>query len=356
MPITVGRMSAPLHDPVRHGFASDNVSGVHTEVLEAVAAANGGHVNSYGADPYTARLQEVIRGHFGDRATAYPVFNGTGANVMSLALLTERWDAAICAETAHVNVDECGAPEKLAGVKLLSVPAPDGKLTPDLVAQRAHGFGVEHHAQPAVVTVAQSTELGTLYTAEELRALADVAHGHGMALHVDGSRLGNAAAALGCGLGDITTAVGVDVLSLGGTKNGLLGAEAVVVLNPDAVRGPLYVRKLLGQLPSKMRFTSAQLIALYEGDLWDRSAAHANAMAARLANGVGDLDGVRITQDVAVNAVFAMVPKDAAAVLREQFFFYDWDEAVGEVRWMCSFDTTEADVDAFVAALAAALG
>ena len=354
-PVTRGRLSAPLHDPARHGFASDNVSGIHPEVLEALAAANGGHVTSYGADPYTARLQEVLRGHFGDRATAYPVFNGTGANVMALALLSDRWGAAICAETAHVNVDECGAPEKLAGVKLLPVPTPDGKLTPELVARQAHGFGVEHHAQPAVVTVAQSTEMGTLYTAEELRALAEQAHGHGMALHVDGSRLGNAAAALGCGLGEITTAVGVDVLSLGGTKNGLLGAEAVVVLNPEAVRGPLYVRKLLGQLPSKMRFTSAQLIALYEGDLWHRSAAHANAMAARLAAGVGELDRVRITQDVAVNAVFAVVPRDAAAVLREKFFFYDWDEAVGEVRWMCSFDTTEADVDDFVATLTDAL-
>lgn len=348
-------LTEPLHDPARQSFASDNVSGIHPEVLEALAVANGGHVTSYGADPYTERLQDVVRSHFGDRATAYPVFNGTGANVMSLALLTERWDAAVCAATAHVTVDECGAPEKLAGVKLLPVPTPDGKLTPELVAGQAHGFGVEHHAQPAVVTVAQSTEMGTLYTPDELRALADVAHQHGMALHVDGSRLGNAAAALGCGLGDITTAVGVDVLSLGGTKNGLLGAEAVVVLNPDAVRGPLYVRKLLGQLPSKMRFVSAQLVALYEGDLWRRSAGHANAMAARLAAGVRDLPGVRLTQEVAVNAVFAVVPREATARLRESFFFYDWDEAAGEVRWMCSFDTTEADVDAFVVALRSAL-
>ncbi|SDB90085.1 L-threonine aldolase [Raineyella antarctica] len=348
-------MSAALHDPTHHGFASDNISGVHPEVLEAIAVANGGHLISYGADPYTARLQEVVRGHFGDRATAYPVFNGTGANVASLAMLTERWDAVVCAETAHINVDECGAPEKLAGVKLLPVPAPDGKLTPELVARYAWGFGEEHHAQPAVVSVAQSTEVGTAYSPDELRALAEAAHDKGMSLHVDGSRLGNAAAALGCGLGDLTTAVGVDVLSLGGTKNGLLGAEAVVVLNPDAVRGPLYVRKLLGQLPSKMRFTSAQLIALYEGDLWHRSASHANAMAARLAAGVRDLPGVRLTQDVAVNAVFAVVPPDVADRLRERYFFYDWNASTGEVRWMCSFDTTADDVDEFVSAITAAL-
>jgi len=349
-------MPAPLHDPAHHGFASDNISGIHPEVLEAIAAANGGHVISYGADPYTERLQQVVRSHFGERATAYPVFNGTGANVASLAMLTERWDAVICAETAHINVDECGAPEKLAGLKLLTVPTPDGKLTPDLVARHARGFGVEHHAQPTVVSVTQATEVGTLYTADELRALADHAHDHGMALHVDGSRLGNAAAALGVGLGELTSAVGVDVLSLGGTKNGLLGAEAVVVLDPDVVRGPLYLRKMLGQLPSKMRFTSAQLLALYEGDLWHRSAAHANAMAARLAHGVRDLPGVRLTRAVAVNAVFAVLPRGVAARLREQYFFYDWDEEAGEVRWMCNFDTTEADVDAFVATLAALLG
>ncbi len=348
-------MPAPLHDPTRHGFASDNISGVHPEVIEAIVAANRGHVVSYGEDPYTARLQQVIRGHFGEQATAYPVFNGTGANIMSLAMLTERWDAVICSGTAHIHVDECGAPEKLAGVKTLTVDTPDGKLTPALVARQAHGFGFEHHAQPKVVSVAQCTELGTVYTPEELRALADQAHGLGMYLHIDGSRLANAAVALGCGLGDITTAVGADVVSLGGTKNGLMGAEAVVVLNPDAVRGPLYVRKLLTQLPSKMRFISAQLLALYEGDLWQRSAGRANAMAARLAAGVRDLPEVRITQSVDSDAVFAIVPKEAAEQLRERFFFYDWDEATGEVRWMCTFDTTEADVDAFVATLRGAL-
>jgi len=352
---TVGRMLAPLHDPARHGFASDNISGVHPEVLEAIVAANGGHVVSYGEDPYTERLQQVIRRHFGEQATGYPVFNGTGANIMSLAMLTERWDAVICAETAHIHVDECGAPEKLVGVKTLTVETPDGKLTPALVDRRAHGFGVEHHAQPAVVSVAQCTEVGTVYTPEELRTLADHVHALGMHLHIDGSRLANAAVSLGCGLGDLTTAVGADVLSLGGTKNGLLGAEAVIVLNPDVVRGPRYVRKLLTQLPSKMRFISAQLLALYDGDLWQRSAGRANAMAARLAAGVRDLPDVRITQSVDADAVFAILPRQAAERLRKRFFFYDWDEATGEVRWMCTFDTTEADVDAFVAALTDAL-
>lgn len=348
-------MPAPLHDPTNHGFASDNISGIHPEVLEAIAAANIGHVPSYGADPYTARLQDVMRSHFGDHAQTYPVFNGTGANVMALSLLTERWDAVICARTAHINSDECGAPEKLAGLKMVSIDTLDGKLTPELVTRHAGGRGDEHHAQATVVSITQSTEMGTLYSPAELRDLVDTAHGLGLAVHLDGSRLGNAAAALGCGLGDITAAVGLDVLSLGGTKNGLLGAEAVVVLNHDRVRGPLFLRKMLGQLPSKMRFTSAQLIALYEGDLWRRSAAHANAMAARLAAGVANLPQVRITHDVAVNAVFAVLPQQAAARLHGQYFFYDWDVASGEVRWMCSFDTTERDVDGFIAAITEAL-
>jgi len=337
-----------LHDVSRRGFASDNGSGVLPEALEAIAAANGGHVISYGDDPYTERFQEVVRGHFGDRAIAYPVFNGTGANTVALGMLTDRWEAAICAETAHVNVDECGAPEKVAGVKLLTVPTTDGKLTPALIDRLLTGQGVEHHAQP--------TELGTLYSPAELRALADWAHHHGLVLHVDGARLGNAAAALGCTLRETTTDVGLDVVCLGGTKSGLMAAEAVVVLNPDAVRGPGYVRKLMGQLPSKLRFVSAQLIALYEGDLWLRAAGRANAMAARLAAGVRRMGAVRITQEPATNAVFAALPRGAAERLRSRYFFYDWDERTGDVRWVCSFDTTEEDVDGFLSALREALG
>ena len=344
-----------LHDPNVRGFASDNYSGVHPQVLEALAVANGGHLTSYGDDPYTARLQEVMRGHFGAAAQTYPVFNGTGANVVSLMLLARPWDAVICAETAHINCDECGAPEKVGHLKLDTVPTPDGKLTPELLATKAYGYGFEHHAQPRILSIAQSTELGTLYSVAELGALVAAAKSHGMVVHVDGSRLANAAAALGVPLRALTTDLGVDVISLGGTKNGLLGAEAVVVLNPDAVAGPLFVRKLAMQLASKMRFVSAQLIALFEGDLWLSSAAHANAMAARLAAGVRELPGVALTREPAVNGVFAVLPRAAAERARERYFFYDWDAAAGEVRWMCGFDTSPEDIDAFVAVLREAL-
>lgn len=352
----------PCHQPVttRHdvtgrSFASDNYAGAHPEVLAAVVAANGGHLPSYGADPYTAAFDDLVREIFGPAATAYPVFNGTGANVVSLAMMTDRWDAAICTQTAHANVDECGAPEKLAGVKLLPIPSPDGKLTPGLVDTKAWGFGFEHHAQPRVVMVTESTELGTVYTPDELAAVCAHAHRLGLTVHLDGARLANAAAALGCGLRELTADVGVDVVSLGGTKNGLLGAEAVVVLNPEAIRAPLYLRKLTTQLPSKMRFVSAQLLALYGTDLWQRSASHANAMATRLADAVSELDGVRITQRVQVNAVFAVLDPAAADVVRATYPFYTWDEATAEVRWMCAFDTAPEDVDAFAACVAAAL-
>lgn len=340
-----------IHDIATKSFGSDNYSGAHPEILAALATANEGHVTSYGYDPYTEALQEVIHEHFGAQATAYPVFCGTGANVMALAMMTEKWEAVVCSDQAHINTDETGAPEKAAGLKLLAVPTPDARLTPALVDTKAWGFGFEHHAQPAVLSITQSTELGTVYSLEQLRALADHAHGLGMTVHMDGSRLPNAAASLGVSLAELTREVGVDVLSLGASKNGALGAEAVVVLNPEAVRGPLYVRKMVTQLPSKMRFISAQLIAMYGGDLWLRNARAANGMAARLADGVRSLEGVTLTQEPAVNAVFAILPRDVAERLRQRYHFYDWDEATGEVRWMCSYDTTEEDVDGFVAAL-----
>lgn len=332
-------------------FASDNYAGVHPEVMSAIVAANGDHMVSYGEDPLTERLGEVMRAHFGDQAQVFPVFNGSGANVVSLMAMTDRWDAVVCTESSHINVDECGAPEKLGGIKLLPVDAPDAKLTPELVERKAWGFDDPHHAQPAVVSLTQSTELGTVYTPEEIAAVADHAHSKGMSVHLDGARIANAAASLGLPLRDFTTDVGVDVLSLGGTKNGAMGAEAVVVLNPDSARGVEYVRKLSGQLASKMRFISAQLLALYDGDLWERSAAHANAMASRLADAVRDLEGVAITQPVQANAVFAVLPRPVADRLRQRYRFYDWDAATGEVRWMCAFDTSEQDVDGFVAAL-----
>lgn len=341
-----------LHDPALRGFASDNYAGVHPEVLDALAAANEGHQVSYGEDVYTQRLEQVIRAHFGEQAEVYPVLNGTGANVVGLQAMTRRWEAVICSDTAHVHADEGGAPEKMAGLKLLTVPTPDGKLTPDLVDRQAYGFGDEHRAQPAVVSITQSTEMGTRYTPSEIAALADHAHERGMRLHLDGARIANAAAGLGLPMRAFTTDVGVDVLSFGGTKNGLLAAEAVVVLDPGAVLGVHYLRKTSMQLASKMRFFSVQLLALLEGDLWLRSAQHANSMAARLDAAVRDIPGVQVTQPVQANAVFAVLPAEVTERLQKRVRFYTWDPRTGEVRWMCAFDTTPDDVDAFAAAIA----
>ncbi|MGI8332358.1 threonine aldolase family protein [Actinomadura scrupuli] len=341
-----------LHDPSVRGFASDNYAGVHPEVLAALSAANGGHQVAYGDDVYTGHLQEVFRRHFGERAEVYPVFNGTGANVVGLQSMARRWTAVVCAETAHINVDEGGAPEKVAGLKLLPVPTPDGKLTPELIDRQAWGWGDEHRAQPNLVSITQSTELGTLYTVEEITAICAHAHERGMRVHLDGARIANAAAALDVPLRAFTTDAGIDVLSFGGTKNGLMAGEVVVVLNPEAATGLKYLRKSSMQLASKMRFVSAQFIALLEDDLWLRSARHSNAMAARLYEGARAVPGVTVTRPAQANSVFAIIPKDVTERLQKRFRFYTWDEHTGEVRWMCSFDTTEEDVDAFLAALA----
>ncbi|MFB4309229.1 threonine aldolase family protein [Actinomadura sp. GTD37] len=335
------------------GFASDNQASVHPDVLAALAEVNGGHQPAYGEDAVTGRLRDVVRRRFGDRAEVFPVFNGTGANVVSLQAMSERWSAVVCPESAHINTDECGAAEKIAGLKLITVPAPGGKLTPDLVAAYATGFGNVQRRQPAVVSITQSTELGTVYTAAETAAVAAAAHERGLTVHMDGARIANAAASLGVPLRALTTDAGVDVLSFGGTKNGLLLGEAIVVLNPDAVRGVAYLRKSSMQLASKMRYVSAQLVALLDGDLWLRNASHANAMARRLEAAARTVPGVEITQAVQANTVFAIIPPDAAERLRKRFPFYTWDEATGEVRWVCSFDTAADDVDAFAAALSA---
>jgi threonine aldolase len=343
------------HDPSLRSFASDNYAGVHPEVLAAIAVANEGHQVAYGDDVYTSRLQEVFRGHFGDQAEVFPVFNGTGANVISLQSMTRRWEAVICAASAHINVDEGGAPEKVAGLKLLSSPTGSGKLTPELIDQHAWGFGDVHRSQPKVVSITQTTELGTCYSVEEIAALCDHAHGKGMLVHLDGARLSNAAATLDVPLRAFTTDAGVDVLSFGGTKNGLMFGEAVVVLNPDAVFGVAYLRKSAMQLASKMRFVSVQLEALLGGDLWLRNARHSNAMAQRLAAAVDGIDGVRVDRPVQANSVFAVLPAEVTVRLQERHKFYVWDEHTGEVRWMCSFDTTEADIDRFAADIAAAM-
>ncbi|MET7426464.1 low specificity L-threonine aldolase [Dactylosporangium sp. NPDC005555] len=334
-------------------FASDNASGVHPEILAALAAANAGHQPSYGRDDYTGRLQDVFRAHFGGAARGYPVLNGTGANVVALQAASDRWGAVICADTAHIHVDECGAPEKMAGLKLLVLPTGHGKLTVEDIRREARGFDDEHRARPQVVSLTQSTELGTVYTPAEIAEIAEFAHGHDMHVHVDGARLANAAAHLGVPLRAFTTDAGVDIVSFGGTKNGMLLGEAVVVLNPRLNHGMDYLRKSSMQLYSKMRYVSAQFLALLEGDLWLRNATHANAMATRLAGQVRDLPSLEIGHPVQANAVFVRLPEPALADLHEQFSFSDW--STGEARWMTSFDTTTKDVDQFAKAVHAAL-
>lgn len=334
------------------GFASDNYAGIHPDVLSAMAEANTGHQVAYGEDEVTTALAEVVRGHFGTQAEVYPVFNGTGANVVAIQAMTSRWEAVVCAQSAHVNVDEGGAPESMAGLKLWTIPTPEGKLTPELIDSQAWGFGDVHRAQPRVVTITQSTELGTVYTVDELRAITEHAHSLGMVVHLDGARISNAAASLGLGFADFTTDAGIDVVSFGGTKNGAMLGEAVIVLNPAAAPGVEFLRKTSMQLASKMRFVSAQLMELLSNDLGLRNARHSNAMAQELAARVSRIDGVTIVRPVQANAVFATLPMAVTERLQQRFRFYTWDHVTGEVRWMCSWDTTPEDVAAFADAIA----
>ena len=341
-------------------FASDNHAGAHPAILQAMAAANEGRAGAYGHDRCTARAEELFRDHFGPDARGFPVFNGSGANVTSIDALTRGFEAVICSDVAHMHVDECGAPERVAGSKLYPVPTAHGKLAVSDVGRFESRRGDDHHAQQRVVSITQSTELGTVYTLDETRAIADAAHELGMWLHVDGARLANAAASLDASLSELTTDAGVDVVSFGGTKNGLALGEAVIFCNPDLAGGFEFVRKQLGQLASKMRFISAQFVALLDGELWLQNARHANAMAARLAGGVRDLPGIEIVHPVEANGVFARLPGSATRRLLAELDgdppFYVWDEGEGVVRWMCAWDTTEADVDAFAAAVGEALG
>ncbi len=341
------------------GFASDNNSGAHPEILEAIAAANGGHVVAYGDDGYTAAARERFREHFGESAEAFPVFNGSGANVTSIDALTAPHEAVICTDVAHMNVDECGAPERIAQTKLLAVEHRGGKLRPEDVRRWEAHRGDEHAVQPRVVSITQATELGTVYTIDETRAIADAAHELGMYLHVDGARLANAAVSLGAGLGEITSGAGVDVVSFGGTKNGLVMGEAVVFLRPELAKSFLYVRKQLGQLASKMRFVAAQFDALLGGELWRRNAASANSTARRLADAITVIEGVELAYPVEANGVFANLPAPAIDRLRDALPaampFYVWDEDAGTVRLMCSWDTTAEDVDGLAQALREAM-
>jgi threonine aldolase len=337
------------------GFASDNSATVHPAVLGAIARVNVGHTFGYGHDEFSHQVEARFAEQFGGDARAFFVFNGTAANVLSMRAVCRPWEAVICAATAHVNVDECGAPEAIAGVKLLTVGTEQGKLTPELAERMITRVGDEHVAQPRLITISQCTELGTVYTRSEVQALAGFAHDHGMLLHVDGARLSNAAAALELPLWAITSDAGVDLLSFGGTKNGLLGAEAVVFLDPDLADGFEYLRKQTLQLASKMRFLAAQFDALLTDELWLRCASQANSMAASLAGAVRDLPGLELTRPVQTNAVFATLPRSATEALQREFPFYVWDEHTGEVRWMCSWDTTQDDVDSFVDAIGSAL-
>jgi threonine aldolase len=334
------------------GFASDNAATIHPEVLAAIIAANAGHALGYGHDPYSRAVEQRIAEELGGQR-AFLVFNGTGANVLCLRAACRPWEAALCAETAHLNTDECGAPEAIGGVKLLALEAEHGKLSPRAVERALVHFGDEHAVQPRVISISQSTELGTVYEPEELRALAALSHARGLLLHVDGARLANAAAALGCSLAEACD--GADLISFGGTKNGLLAGEAVVLRSRELAESLPYLRKQSLQLASKMRFLAAQFDALLREELWRRSAAHANRMAAALARAAGAIDGVRITHPVQANAVFAILPRGVCERLRREFDFYVWDQRSGEVRWMCAHDTTPEDVERLAAALAEAV-
>ena len=333
--------------PNKKSFASDNNSGVHPEILRAIEDANQGHTIAYGDDPYTERAKEKLSECFGESIDAYFVFGGTGANVVGLQQILLPYQSVICPEGAHIHNDECGAPERFAGCKLLTAPSPDGKLTVDGIKAHMHGIDFEHHAQPRVVSISQATELGTVYTVDEIKAIADYAHENGLLLHVDGARLCNAAAYLSASLREITADVGVDVLSFGGAKNGLLVGECAIFFDGGLSRDFKYIRKQGMQLMSKMRFVGAQYEAYLTGDLCLKTARHANEMAKLLAQELCGVPNVRITQKVETNAVFAEIPKDCIAELQQEFFFYVWDEAASEVRWMTSFDTTEEDVKAF---------
>jgi threonine aldolase len=342
-----------LPEPPHVTFASDNAAGVHPAVMEALVAANRGHAIAYGNDDWTTRLQGVLGEVFGQTVVALPVWGGTGANIVSLACLVQASDAVLCTQMSHINVDEGGGPERLTGAKLLDLPAPDGKLTPDQVRSYESWRGDEHHPQPRVVSITQSTELGTLYSADEVGALCDEAHRLGMFVHVDGARIANATAALGGDPAPFTTDAGVDVVSFGGTKNGMMYGEAVVFLRPELATRARFVRKQLTQLPSKARFISAQLLALLDGGLWLDLAGHANTMARRLYDATAGVPGVVFDQPPAVNGLFPVLPVGAAATLQEWCRFYDWDPDRRQVRWMTAWDTQPGDVDAFAAGVRA---
>lgn len=336
---------------MKRGFASDNNAGVHPDIMKALENANVGHCVGYGDDPFTQEAKEIFRDIFGNRSEVFFVFLGTGANVLGLKAITRSFNSIICAETAHINVDECGAPEKFTGCKLLPIETVDGKITVAQIQKHVHGIGFEHHSQPRVISITQSTEMGTVYSIQEIAEICDYAHNNGMLVHVDGARIANAAASLNVGFAEMIRDTGVDVLSFGGTKNGMMYGEAIVFLKPDLARDFKYFRKQGMQLASKMRFISTQFLAYFNNNLWLKNARHANEMAKLLEQEVKKIPQVKITQEVQANGVFAIVPKNIIPQLQEQYFFYEWNEFTGEVRWMTSWDTTTEDIEGFIKVL-----
>ncbi len=331
------------------GFASDNNSGIHPDILKSIERANKGHVVAYGDDEYTGRAILKVKEHFGEDIEVFFVLTGTGANVLGLTASTSTFNSVICAETAHINVDECGAPERYSGCKIIPVETQDGKINFGSVKRHIRDFGFEHYSQPKVISISQPTELGTVYSIHEIADLARYAHQYNMLLHMDGARLSNAAVSLGAGFKDITANAGVDVLSFGGTKNGMLFGESIIFFNRQLADNFKYIRKQGMQLASKMRFISAQFETYLSGDLWKRNAMHANNMAKLLYNEISDIPQIKITRKVQANSVFAILPGKYIKRLQEEYFFYVWDEEKSEVRWMTSFDTTEEDIYGFTA-------
>ena len=328
----------------KRGFASDNNSGIHPKILKAIEMANVDHAIGYGEDIYTEKAKQLFRNEFGTETEIFFVLTGTGANILSIQTLCQSFHTILCTETAHIHVDECGAPEKFTGSKLVPLPSSNGKVLPEVLLQKLHGFGVEHHSQPGLLSISQVTEMGTVYSVKEIRELARIVHDHGMYLHMDGARISNAAVSLGLNFSAFTKDAGVDILSFGGTKNGLMIGEAVLIFNPELSVKTKFFRKQAAQLYSKMRFMTAQFIPYLEDEIWKENATHSNKMAAKLAGLLADIPLVKITQSVDANGIFLLLPKEIIPLIRKEYFFYDWDESKGEVRWMTSFDSTEEDI------------
>ncbi len=334
----------------KRGFASDNNSGIHPAILEAIQNVNVGHVAGYGDDIYTQNAINEFKKIFGNEIEVFFVFNGTGANILSITSSTNSFNSVICAATAHIFVDECGAPEKASGCKLIPITTKDGKLTPELIKPQLLGFGFEHHSQPKLISISQVTELGTVYEVDEIKAICKLAHQHGMLVHMDGARIANAAVSLNLPFNAFTNDAGIDVLSFGGTKNGMMFGEAVIFFNKELAENAKYIRKQSTQLYSKMRFIAAQFSAYFANDLWKINAAHANKMASVLAGKLVEI-GIPITQKVSANGIFALLDDEIRDKLQKEYFFYPWDESNHEVRWMTSFDTAPDDIDSFCKAL-----